>query len=96
MRTWTMKGLLLAGALLAGCGGAEVETGAPATSPEAPEQGQVSAMAPAYDENIHCLVRTSSIRCNSGLNMYSYWSDEVGYYINRNVCGSRGPIICPL
>ncbi|NTX06020.1 MULTISPECIES: hypothetical protein [Myxococcus] len=95
MRNW-LKGLMVTGALLAGCGGTEAGTDEPAAQP-APEHGQVQGMLyPAYDEALHCVVRTSSVRCGSGMNMYAYWDASVGYYIERNICSGRGgPIICP-
>jgi len=95
MRNWTLKGLLVAGALLAGCGGTEaMDEGA--ANPEAPAVGEVQAGL-EYDENLHCIVPSSSITCRNGRVMYSYWSEELGhYFIGRYVCGSAGPVVCPL
>ncbi|MCP3058483.1 hypothetical protein LXT21_06845 [Myxococcus sp. K38C18041901] len=94
MRSWNMKGLWLAGALLAGCGGTEALDGQAEAA--APELAQTEARL-EYNEDLHCIVMTSSVRCNSGIQMYAYWSAELGhYFIPRNVCGSRGPIVCPL
>ncbi|AGC42505.1 lipoprotein [Myxococcus stipitatus DSM 14675] len=93
MRSGMKKSLWLAGALwLAGCGGTE--------APTAPEDSAVlgeSQSALEYDENLHCLVRTSSVRCSSGMNMYSYWSPTMNsWFIDRNVCSRHGgPVICP-
>ncbi|WP_338870303.1 hypothetical protein [Myxococcus stipitatus] len=93
MRSGMKKSLWLAGALLLGaCGGTE----APTPPEDTPAVGESQA-ALGYDESIHCLVSSSMIRCASGMYAYAQWSDELGsWYIERNACGPRGPIICPL
>lgn len=90
MRNW-LKGLMVAGALLTGCSGVEAEL-----DEQAPALGESQA-ALEYNEDLHCLVPGPYVRCNSGIQMASYWSAELNHwFIQRNVCGSRGPIICPL
>ncbi|MCP3102292.1 hypothetical protein LZ198_25815 [Myxococcus sp. K15C18031901] len=95
MRNWTMSGLLVVGALVAGCGGTEALE-EPAANTETPALGESQAGL-EYNEDLHCIVMTSSIRCNNGRVMYSYWSAELGhYFISRYACGSSGPVVCPL
>lgn len=93
MRNLTMKSLWVAGALLLGaCGGTEASN-APGDDPTMGE----SQASLGYDESIHCLVSSSMIRCANGMYAYAQWSDELGsWYIERNACGPRGPIVCPL
>ncbi|ABF90818.1 putative lipoprotein [Myxococcus xanthus DK 1622] len=84
--------MCIAALLMAGCGGAMDEaTAEPATTESASQ-----ALYPEYDPDIHCLVSSQYVSCRSGPTMYAYYSPDWGYYINRDVCGRNGPLICPL
>ncbi|WP_426754636.1 hypothetical protein [Myxococcus sp. Y35] len=84
---------LAAALLMVGCGGAMEETPAEPSATESASQ----ALYPEYDPNIHCLVWSQYVDCGPGRpTMYAYYSPDWGYYIERNVCGGSGPIICPL
>ncbi|MCE9674073.1 hypothetical protein LY474_40410 [Myxococcus stipitatus] len=87
MTTNGTKGPWVALALLTACGGAG---GAP--SLEDPASGP---RAQGYDAAQHCLVDSSQVLCPSGIYAYAQWSDEVGWYIERDACGT-GPTVCPL
>ncbi|MFP2906155.1 hypothetical protein ACLESD_14040 [Pyxidicoccus sp. 3LFB2] len=77
-------------ALLAACGGG-TEPEPTEAPPEAPE---VTAMAACPDEG-YCQVRTSSVRCADGFNMFAYRTDT-GWCIEQDACARHGgPIICP-
>jgi len=84
--------------LLAACGATPDEHTAPQQAPQgAPATGTVSAsLYPEYDPAYHCIVSSSHVPCNNGYYMNTYWSSDVGYYIERNVCDRYGgPTLCP-
>lgn len=83
--------VLSASLLLAACGGVETEA-----LPEAPVQEAQAALYPEYNPSIHCIVPSQHVTCNGGVTMSAYQSPDYGYYIEANICGHRGPIICPL
>jgi hypothetical protein len=72
-----------------GAGEAREPTESPAT------QSRTQALYPEYNPDVHCLVSSQYVACNSGPTMYAYYSPEWGYYIERDVCGRNGPVICP-
>lgn len=80
--------MCIAALFMGGCGGGETQE-APAT------ETRTQALYPEYNPDVHCLVRSQYVACNSGPTMYAYYSSEWGYYIERDVCGSAGPTICP-
>ncbi|AEI64977.1 hypothetical protein [Corallococcus macrosporus] len=55
------------------------------------------ALYPEYDPDLHCLVGSQYVSCGPGQpTMYAFYSPDWGYYIERDVCGRNGPLICPL
>ncbi len=84
---------LAAALLMGGCGGELADT--PSEEPSTMESAS-QALYPEYDPEIHCLVWSKYVSCHSGPTLYAYYSEEWGYYIERNACGRNGPLICPL
>ncbi|MFP2958006.1 hypothetical protein ACLEPN_09285 [Myxococcus sp. 1LA] len=84
---------LAAALLMGGCGAPMDEATAEPSATESTSQ----ALYPEYDPDRHCLVWSQYVDCGPGRpTAYAYYSEEWGYYIDRNACGASGPIVCPL
>lgn len=78
-----------AAALLAGCGGAPQET-------REPEAGEVTASQyPDCDPLYYCRIYSPYFTCANGVQMWAFSTPDGGYCIERGVCGSAGPTVCP-
>lgn len=90
---WTSSlAALGAAVLLAACGGTEQD---PTSAPETATPGSLEASAmETCPEEGYCLVRTNSVRCEDGFNMYAFRTTS-GWCISQMACSRHGgPIIC--